>query len=81
MDFYIATAPQVWGRGFTKLQAIAAMRSQIRAQSRRAKIEYFVFKANTNQTPNAWVNDMGGLSWEGDAPKEVFHYRTKKGNA
>jgi hypothetical protein len=74
MEYYIAIGPNCWGMGFTRVQAVKAATSI----NEDAKKHHIIYEANTKRTPIAYVNEMGGMSYRGDEPKEVERKEPKK---
>lgn len=43
-----------------------------------ARKHHIIYEANTKRTPIAYINEMGGLTYRGEEPKEVERRSPKK---
>lgn len=75
MIYYIIIVANAWGRGFTFEQAFDAVK---KIRTVKASEKCIVYKLNTEQTPVAYVHDMGGVSYKGRTPKPIFEGKVSK---
>lgn len=75
MIYYIIVVANAWGRRFTFEQAFDTVK---KVRTVKASEKCIVYKLDTEQTPVAYINDMGGTNYKGQQPKPIFEGKVSK---